>query len=325
MRILYLPIHNPSHRIKSLANVHGLRDALLAAGHEVREWDYCATEEVSFFSVFERHVEEFNPDILLSQFQGTNYMYPALALETKDRNRIWVNFNQDYWPEHLTAHDMLAMLKYVDLQLVANASVLPDYAAAGVNAAFWPSSFETSTGELPDVPAHDVVFLGNNYSAKRQVLYEILRSLPYNVGIYGSGWAQSEGDCNYDFAYAEALYKKAKIAISDNQFPEAVASVSNRLFQALAAGGAVVLQQWVAELRETTGITNLKHYVLWNEFVDLEARIKRILAQKNVGLNHIKNTDDIVRDGQVFVRQHHSYDVRVRELFAMVERVNEHV
>lgn len=315
MKILFLPVYDPSHHAVSIANKHGLRDALIAAGHVVIEWDYCQTPERGFASEFKSRLIDIQPDLLLTQFQGTNYLNSELAetlyAEIPD---IWVNWNQDYWPEHHTTPDMLALLRHVDLQLVSNGSVLPDYAANGVNAAYWPFGYETPTRSLPDVPAHDVVFLGNAYSEHRRKLGKLLKSLPYNVGLYGTGWENGDGDCNYDFAYGEALYKKAKIAISDNEFTEAVGYLSNRPFQILAAGGAFMFQQRVKDLEKMTGLLNGFDFAWFTNIEDLPDKIAYTLEHWNADFYA-----ETVRGSQSKVFKRHSYDVRVRELFAMVE------
>jgi hypothetical protein len=194
--------------------------------------------------------------------------------------------------------------------------VLPDYAANGVNAAYWPFGYETPVRPLPDVPHHDVVFLGNAYSEHRRKLGKLLKSLPYNVGLYGSGWENGDGDCNYDFTYGEALYKNAKVAVSDNEFTDAVGYLSNRPFQILAAGGAVMLQQHVKHLEEFTGLQGDIHYIEWYDFEQLPRRIHDLMVDHKVVKQAMLSR---VNNGQAFIREHHSYDVRVRELMAMVE------
>lgn len=314
MRILFLPVYDPSHHTVSVANKHGLRDALIAAGHVVRELDYCQIPEGQLVYNLQGIVMYFKPDMLLTQFQGTNHI-TGEGIETIRRqypNLIWANLNQDYWPEHHTTPDMLALLRHVDLQLVSNGSVLPDYAANGINAAYWPFGYETPVRPLPDVPAHDVVFLGNAYSEHRRALGKLLKSLTYNVGLYGTGWENGDGDCNYDFTYGEALYKKAKIAISDNEFTDAVGYLSNRPFQILAAGGAVMLQQDVKDIYGYTGLFRSGHFSWFKDFNDLPQEIDWLMS-------HPDRRTTMASNGYSFVREHHSYDVRVRELFAMVE------
>lgn len=317
MKILFLPVYDPSHHAVSVANKCGLRLAMVAAGHEVKEWDYCATGENDFYAYLIEYIATFKPDMLLTQFQGTNYLDgdKAARLRRFYPNLLWLNFNQDYWPEHHTTPDMLALLRHVDYQLVSNGSVLPDYAANGVNAAYWPFGYEVPVRPLPDVPAHDVVFLGNAYSDHRRALGKLLKSLPYNVGLYGTGWENGDGDCNYDFTYGEALYKKAKIAISDNEFTEAVGYLSNRPFQILAAGGAIMLQQKVKQLKEFTGLNDTDHYVGFDTLHQLPHLLDLWLTHGSAE----EARGYIAQAGQKFVQEHHSYAARVRELFALVE------
>lgn len=315
-KILFLPIYDPSHHRVSVENKRGLRDALIAAGYQVVQLDYCEIPQNDLFTCLIQLVNEFQPDLLLTQLQGVDRIDAKFAFNFRTRvhGLKWVNFNQDYWPEHLLSQEMRELLGHIDLQLVSNGSVLPDYIETGIRAAYWPFAYETPVRPLPDVPHHDIVFLGNAYSDHRRKLGKLLKSLPYNVGLYGSGWEDADGDCNYDFTYGEALYKNAKIAISDNEFTDAVGYLSNRPFQILAAGGAVMLQQVVKDITTYTGLIPGKHYWGWDDDWHLEEYIKWAMTRPEM-------FREIAAKGQTFVREHHSYDVRVRELMAMVEGI----
>lgn len=315
MKILFLPIYDPSHHAVSVANKHGIRDALIAAGHVVREIDYCAMAEIDFVPRLDLNLGNFEPDLLLTQFQGLNYMDGEIAASMRRAapNLKWVNFNQDPWPEHYIAPDMLAMLKHVDLQLVSNGSVLPVYAQAGIRAAYWPFGYETALRPLPEVPSYDVVFLGNAYSEFKRRLGALIQSLPYNVGLYGSGWNGAQGDCNYDFAYGEALYKNAKIAISDNEFPDYTGYMSNRPFQILAAGGALCLQQRVKDMEALTGLRAGYEVAEFGTLDDLPSVVDYWMRDPD------NLRAQIAGQGQRFVMARHSFDVRIAELMAMVE------
>lgn len=305
-RILYLPILDPSHHDRAIANKHGLRSALAARG-EVKEFDYLASPD-THGELFDLLIE-YRPDVLFTQLQGTDRvtdddlrtvkeLYPTITI---------CNYNGDYWPEHLIAPDMLELLQHVDIQLVTNGSVLDTYAEHGINAAYWPHSFETPVRELPDVPAYDVLYLGNCYDDFRKELGEMLRALPYNVGIYGSGWPVHNGDCTYDFTMGEALYKQAKLTICDNEFTHARGYLSNRPFQAMAAG-CFVLHQRVADLETMTGYRAGVHY---GEFVTLD----QIPAAVEFWLAHDTERRLIAGAGQAFTRREHSFEARVKQLF----------
>lgn len=311
MRTLYLPIHiGGTYHERSIANKRGLRDALAAQG-DCREIDYLAISPNDLDTVLRTELDNYQPDLLFTQIQGATPItaemlwgirrsYPGVAV---------ANWNGDVYPAHLTAPDMLDILQYVDVQLTVNASVLTDYERAGIHAAYCPFGYETPNATLPDVPAYDVVFLGNNYSAERARLYHALRGVDANVGFYGAGWEQSEGECNYDFAYAEALYKNARIAVSDNQFPDARGYLSDRPIQVMAAGGALLLQQTVADLAPLTGLVDGGHYIGWNSIDDLP----RVVAQW-LSPTRIRTVQRITQDAQAFVLSRHTWQKRVEQL-----------
>lgn len=319
MKVIYLPIFAAGTYYELQKRTkHGLRDALAALG-EVHEIDYLNTSELD--TVMRAELDSFQPDMLFTQIQGNEPITAEmLAAWRRDYPHLQiVNWNGDYWIEPLTNPAMLELLKHVDLQLVVNGSVLPVYEANGIHAAFCPFGYETPVTPLDiNAPFYDVLFLGNNYSEKRQQLYETLRALPeISVGIYGAGWPVSQGECNYDFAAAESLYAHARIVISDNQFPDARGYMSDRPIQALAAG-TLVLQQYVADLEPMTGLRDGVHYVQWRDFSELPGLVEYWLSRTQE-----RERGRIARDGQAFVKACHTWDARVREMMVswLPERV----
>lgn len=202
------------------------------------------------------------------------------------------------------------MLYHVDLQLVVNAAALPYYEQLGIPAAYWQIGYEEPLGTVPQVEAHDVVFLGNCYNEARKAIETALRSTSHNVGLYGFGWQKIDGFTLYDFGAGEALYQSAKIAVSDT-FTDGKTPidgfVSNRFFQALAAG-AFLLQQVSPGLDELNGVKDGVHYVSWTDTADLLQKIDYWLKQP-------KERRRIARAGQKFVQEHFSFDDQVRKLF----------
>lgn len=163
---------------------------------------------------------------------------------------------------------------------------------------------------LPRVAAHDVVWLANGYTPARKALGELLRAMQgVNVGLYGTGWRVPNGNTTYNFAAGAALYRQAKIALGDNQYPEQRGFVSNRIFEALA-NGAFLLHQRVDGLEELTGLKAGVHYVEWTTPQDLQQKIRWWLNPK-----HTRERRLIAEAGEQFVRERHSFDARVHELF----------
>lgn len=306
LRILYLPIYEPGYPVQKVQKC-GLRKALEKVGW-VYEFDYLASKNVSgeLLGILQR----WQPDLMLTQLHAPDYVTADIARTIRQRypHLVWVNWNGDYWPDSLISKPMLNLLQYVNLQLTINASVLPTYQQQGIPAAYWQIGYEEPGEELPDVKAHDVVFLANAYHPQRKELEKRLRKLNVSVGLYGSGWDHPDGQCLYDFATGKALYRNAKIAIGDNMYPDADGFVSNRLFQALAAGGCLLLHQKLPGLFTFTQIHPDKHYVRWEDDYELEANIKYYLT-------HEDERKVIADAGTAFVREHHSFDARVKELF----------
>jgi glycosyltransferase involved in cell wall biosynthesis len=305
LRILYAPLFSPGYgRYK-----RGLCDAFARLPNAwVYELDlYRQRDE------FIDAVSAFQPHLILLQCHDP-YLLPLSLLayaRTLVPSALVVNWNGDVYYGALTSPDMLAWLKGIDLQLVVNADVLPVYAQEGIAAAYWQIGFEPVPDSLPEMPAHDILFMANAYSGERKALGGLLRDLAPNVGIYGQGWDKPTGNTFYDFARGAALYRNCKIAIGDNQYGDK-GFVSNRLFEALA-NGAFLLHQTIPGLEEMTGLVDGVHYVAWDDEADLRQKVTLYLAKAG-------KRRTIAQTGEAFVREHHSFDVRVRQLFEIIEQ-----
>jgi hypothetical protein len=319
LRILYLPIYEPGRAVQQRQK-RGLRQALSRLAFTDREaivyeLDYLAVAETKLLSQLQDIITTFQPHLMLTQLHGAKPITPDMlaAIRALLPQMVVYNWNGDYWPRNLTNPEMLRLLRYVDLQMTVNATVLETYRQQNIHAAYWQIGYEEALGEVPEMPTFDVVFLGNQYSPLRQALEEALRALQsenITVGLYGEGWQDAQGDCLYDFTTGVGIYKAAKLSIGDNQFPDAYGFVSNRIFQALAAGGALLLHQEVPGLEELTGLVAGQHYILWTDFSDLQNKIRYWLAPERRAKRRL-----IARQGTQFARDQHSFDARVREFF----------
>lgn len=317
LRILYLPVYEPGH-IKQHEQKRGLRDAL-AQRAVVYELDYLAYSPKELSDLLLKPdgiLATFQPHMLLMQCHGENpHITPKLLQSIKSccPRVVIYNWNGDYWPSGLTSEGMYRLLETIDLQLCVNATVLPEYEKRGIAAGYWQIGYEEPIGDLPPAPAFDVVFLANARDDARLILGHKLKQWGseqnYTVGLFGMGWGEiSDGDSHYDFALGKAVMSRARLVIGDNQFPDAQAFVSNRIFQALAAGGAMLLHQPVNALEDFTGLKAGKHYVEWTDYADLQAKITYYLANE-------KQRRQIAKVGTNYCRANHSFEKRVEELF----------
>lgn len=326
LRVLYVPIYghplNVSQKYKK-----GLRNAL-AKHFIVVEYDYVGAidnthnqgaKQKLVLDQLSALIRRFQPDLLLTQIHDTETItaQTLAALRVQHPRMVVANWNGDYWEKGLTSAPIMGLLKHVDLQLTVNGSVLATYKERGVPAAYWQVAFEESIEPYTaKVHAHDVVFMGNNYSRLRTQLVTLLRDMKgVNVGVYGRRWEpiEADGDSLYHFPMTEAILLNSKLTVGDNQYPDGYGYVSNRLFQTLAAGGALLLHQEVPGLEALTGIKDGVHYIAWTDFDDLRVKVDYWLDDKRA-----VQRKKIAKAGQKVVLEHHSFDARVRELFKLL-------
>lgn len=320
LRILYMPIFETNQAPELGPSVQqqqkrGLREALQKVGL-VYEYDYVnrrTTVEHDLNGI----LHTFQPDMMLTQLHGADIVTPEMLARLRQQypGVLVVNWNGDTHRANLVNPTMLKLLKHIDLQLVVNLSVIPDYEANGTPAAYWQCAFEPVDDPLPDVPQYDVVFQGTAYNEQRKALGVMLREmLGDKFGIYGDWWEsagiEAQGRTLYDFRLSTALYRNAKIAIGSNEFPDDYGFVSNRIFEAMGAGGCLFLMQPVPGLKELTGITAGEHYIEWTDLADLKKKLTYLLSDEN-----ILDLPYIAGKGTQFVRTHHSFDARVKQLF----------
>lgn len=322
MRILYMPIYEPAPpvikargtpfplQVTQKRNKRGLRQALSKIG-SVWEIDYVNSQ----FDLPEI-VSIWQPDILFMQVQGIKEMTPQILAEARRRcpEMAVFNWNGDAHLNPLVGNAMLDFLNLVDLQLVVNAHVLPTYAAEHIRAAYWQIGYEKPADPLPDVPYFDVVFQGNCYSQARKEMETALRAIPnLSVGIYGSGWQQSEGNSLYDFAMGEAIYKRSTISIGDHyDLDHNIAYMSNRVVQALGAGSFMLLQE-TPGLEKYTGLRDGIHYVSWKNTTDLK---KKVVAWMKPGKK--TQREAIAAAGYQHIHQVFTFDALVTQLFTEI-------
>lgn len=319
LRILYLPIYEHGSGAESyghqVVQKRGLCDALSERGW-VYELDYVGVRPDRLAQTLTDVMRVWRPHLLISQFHGAVFSPGEMALiRYQFPKLVWVNWNGDVWQERLTSPDVLAFLKFIDLQCVVNAAVLPTYDAQGINARYWQVAYEDVKPQTervrPDVP--DVVFLGNAYDAGRLALYETLSALE-SVGFWGAGFPQSRGQTLYDFEMGRYIYSRAKIAISDN-LHAASGFVSNRFFEIVASGGAVCFQQHVPEFELWTGYQSGQHYIEWTDHHDLLEKIRYYLERP-------AELKRIAKRAQSFTRKHHSFRARVNQLFEFIAQID---
>lgn len=311
LRILYAPIYEIEYPHQKIQK-HGLRDALARKGMIVEvDWRLQSFDKVLDVAM------HFKPHLIVLQLQDSSLVTVSklALLRQENPDAIIVNWNGDYHIENLTDPGYISMMKIVNLAGFVTTSLDSLWALQSVNSFYWQIGYEEVAEPLPAMPAYDILFLGNGYSEERLKLGTLLRSLGKSVGIYGM-WPpklRPNGYNVYDFRSGAALYKKCKIAIGDSQWPHATGFVSNRLFQAMSAG-AFLLQQEFDGLDTLLGLVDGVHLATYHDLSDLPVKIKYYLEHPELRIK-------IAKQGQEEILKHHSFDVRVAELFDRIKNV----
>jgi glycosyltransferase involved in cell wall biosynthesis len=329
LRVFYLPIFEPGkHHATARAQKNGLLKALQER-FIVHQFDYLglyygdsdnrqvAVKHDELEAILGTALADFKPHLVISQFHGADVVTAPMLVRLRMRipNAVWVNWNGDVWEWSLTRGEITQLLREIDLQLVVNPHLLPKYQELGIPAAYWQIGHEQPDVIDTTMPAHDAVFMGSCYSQARADLGFALIDLEkegINIGIYGDMWdriGREALDTTYDFRRSWGVMANAALVIGDNQYREHRGFVSNRFFETLACGGGLLLHQVVTDIDELTGLQAGVHYVTWDDFIDLQNKVRFWLAPENA----VKRAA-IAQAGAAWVREHHTFKQRVYEL-----------
>ncbi len=326
LRILYLPLFEPGYPVLEKQK-RGLREALEKHGTVV-EIDWCnevyriGREKV--LQKISNATAELQPTLVIGQFHGANIFNKSdiEAVRKSAKDAIWVNWNGDYQDFRILRQEDIEIASAFDLHLMVAYDNMDEYNKRGIKSRYWQIGWEPyGVGYEPNwlTPQHQVLFMANciPWYPMRRTMVETLRNSGFKLGLYGMRWPLfwARGNSYYDYKKGCRLIRAAKLVLADNPRPNASGYVSNRLFQSLVAGGAMVLMQYFKEY-EALGFIDGEHFVIWQESSDLIDKIKYWLLPENE-----QRRGEISATGQKFCLENHSFDVRVRELLQMVSEL----
>jgi hypothetical protein len=322
-RVLYLPLFEQGYQVQK-EQKRGLRDALseVAIVYEfdyMREFNQLGKERMMFR--LQQIANDFMPTIVLTQLHNSDQINSG---DLKTLRQIcgndtrFVNWNGDYWPGQLLDDRGLNLARSFDLMTSVNLDVVEKHQAMGINTHYWQIGWEPDGRGYEPETHYDIVFLASGYSAKRQELGLFLNEFYYDnnftFGLYGSGWPKvkaHKGENLYNFKEACKIYRGAKIAIGDSQWPDS-GFVSNRIMQILAAGNCVLCHQWFRGYEEL-GLIDKENCLIWQDLGDLAYILKFWLSDSN---SHL--LPEIAANGEKLALLRHGFDSRVSELWEML-------
>lgn len=304
LRILNMPIIANE---RSRASKHAEREALQ---------EFALVVELDFMhdgTDPARLVKVWQPDLIFTQFHSPNKISPQtlVRMRAAKPDTVIVNRNFDAQDIKHFSEEMHAILQHVDLQLHKEMDKQERFDREGTRARYWIEGYETPVGELPEVESFDVICQMNIFSGgHRDLLKRALEDLNgVSVGLFGYGWTNPTGNTHYDFTTGEALYKAAKIAVSDT-FPNTSSYMSRRVAQIMAAGGAICLLQHSPGLDEAIGFEAGVHYDEWRDYDELREKIAYWLDGRRESKRR-----KMAEAAQEFAREHLSCPATMRALW----------
>jgi hypothetical protein len=317
MRILLVGSH------KEWRMERGLERAFRRMGHHTRLIDDKRARRTLGHALTQRwarwHLARYRPDfVFLSKCRALDH--ETVAALVKDRpNALWYLDPPYYrYPErpdiaHLIGVGALARTFFVS-------GFEAEWRALGVNAKFLPAAGDRDIVPEPPSPRYacDLTFIGTGYDPERA---EFLAALAreFRVRVWGKGWKKWRETLNWggravegrDFARA-CSSAGAVLGINPRIADGATTYASNRMWISILAGGFYLGAG-------TPGMESLlrdgEHCAWYRDVDSCVAQARRYLGDPAL-------RERVRARGERFVREHHTFDQRARNILNDEEWVN---
>jgi len=299
----------------------GTERALRRAGHSTRLIDDRRVKRLVGWRLTQRwalsEAKRFKPDfVFLSKCR-------ALAPETVARiidgrpNAMWYHdapwFNTPERPDiaHIISIGKLAQTFFVS-------GFENEWAALGLNAKFLPSCADAAITPLPPERSYasDVVFIGTGYDpARANFLLEVAKK--YEVKVWGLGWEEWRKKLNWSGRVVEG--KEFSAVCSSSKI---VLGVNPTIYTAhvLASGNTASDRTWMVILGGGfylgPGTPELKKMLRQDQHCGWYSDIDSCLELIGHYLEDSAARERIRKEGEAFVRQHHTFDARIHNLLS---------
>jgi len=257
----------------------------------------------------------FKPDfVFLGKCHGLDLSTVAAILEGKP-NSMW--YHDPQWYKSTYRRDIQHIIGVGKLtQTFFVSGFEKEWKALGLPAKFLPSAADRDIKPVPaDKKFHsDVSFIGTGYDATRaQFLLKVAKK--YDLKVWGEGWEEWRKPLHWSGrpvhgrAFA-AVCSSSSISLGVNPNRAKTAETSNytsdRTWMVILAGGFYLGEG-------TPGLTEMLRegdHCAW--YKNIEDCLEKIAFY----LMNSQARERIRREGQAFVRQHHTFDARIHNLLS---------
>jgi hypothetical protein len=302
----------------------GTQRALKSAGHTTRLIDDGRAKRLLGSKLTQRwtmaQARRFKPDfVLLSKCLA---LAPDTVASIIDGNQNAMWFHDAQWYKSTYKPDIAHVIKIGKLSHTFFVSGFErEWKALGLPAKWLPPCAD---GRLNPVPpkkafASDVAFIGTGYDPSRAA-FLLKVANKYDFKVWGRGWDEWRKQLNWSRRPVEgkdfmAVCSSSKIVLGVNSARHASNSgntISDRTWMTILAGGFFLGH----------GTPELKHMLREGDHCAWYTDIDSCLAKCAYYLENSAARERIRREGQAFVREHHTFDQRIHNLLSGEEFVN---
>jgi hypothetical protein len=296
----------------------GTQRALRKAGHTTKLLDDGRAKRLVGSKLTQRwamsQARRFKPDfVLLSKCLALAPETVATIIEGR-RNAMW--FHDAQWYKSTYRPDVAHVIKIGKLtQTFFVSGFEREWASLGLRAKFLPSAADANLRPMPPKKrfASDIAFIGNGKDAAR-ANFLLKVSKKYDLRIWGDGWEEWRKSLSWsghpaegkDFA-AVCSSTKIVLGVSPTRHPSGGGNLtSDRTWKTIVAGGFFLGH----------GTPELKHMLRDGDHCAWYEDIDSCIAKCAYYLENMAQRERIRREGQVFVRQYHTFDQRIHNLLS---------
>lgn len=318
MRVLIIGSSNPWRMER------GTERALRRAGHKTRILDDKRARRFLGASLSQRWVlakaRRFDADfVLLSKCHALTVDTVAQIIDGRD-NAMW--YHDAQWHRSTYRPDIAHIVKIGKLTRTFFVSGFEkEWAALGLPAKFLPSCADARIRPVPPSKqfSSDVAFIGTGYDPSRANFLMKVAS-KFDLRVWGNGWDEWRQPLKWSGRPIEgkefaAVCSSTKIVLGVNPARYTADSgntTSDRTWMTILAGGFFLGH----------GTPELKKMLREGDHCGWYADVDSCLAQIAYYLQKPEQRERIRREGQAFVREHHTFDQRIHNLLSGEAFVN---
>jgi hypothetical protein len=302
----------------------GIERGLRRAGHNTKLLDDTGAKRLIGWKLTQRwalaQARRFKPDfVFLSKCLALAPETVGTIIEGK-QNAMW--FQDAQWYKSTYRPEIAHVIKIGKLTKTFFVSGFErEWTALGLPARFLPTCADADIRPVPVKKSFvsDIAFIGTgNEAARANFLLKVAKK--YDLKVWGRGWEEWRKQLNWSGRVVEgkefaAVCSSAKIVLGMTPARYTANhgnTTSDRTWMVILAGGFLLAH----------GTPELKRMLREGDHCAWYTDIDSCLAQCAYYLENAAQRERVRREGQGFVRQHHTFDQRIHNLLSGEEFKN---